>query len=189
MSEEITQDSLTNLIEDAKYLQDEAEALRYVIDSVPVTQTPPEDRSILEKLLLLDHLQVNYYRPVFERFESHPRKHVKAKNYQNFCQEFTTDNLDEIDVQKSLNSLAKHRAALINIFRQIPLFDWEQLLYKDNQEISLYEFALDLVRKDRLILKEIADQVLVFQQDQNAKREMEKNLPREDQSSSGNDKN
>jgi len=181
MSKKFTQEDLNNLIDDATYLQDEAEALKYVIDSVPVTQSPPDDDSIIEKLLLLDHLQVNYYRPVFESVDGSHHRHFKAKNYNQFCNEFSPENIEEINVQKTLNSVAKHRAALVNIISQIPLIDWEQTVYKDNQQISLHYFGRDMVQKDRKLLKEIADQVMAFQQDRNARREVEKNLPQKGQ--------
>ncbi len=50
---EISQEQLDQLIDDASYLQDEAEAMQYVIDTVPYTESPPEGRSIAEMLLLI----------------------------------------------------------------------------------------------------------------------------------------
>ena len=41
---EISQEDLDRLIDDASYLQDEAEAMQYVIDDVPYAKTPPEGR-------------------------------------------------------------------------------------------------------------------------------------------------
>lgn len=173
MPKEVTQEQFEEVLEDATYLQDEAEALRYVIDTVPYSETPPEDVSILDKLLLLDHIQVNYYRPVFEQAQKTTGRNVKARNFRQFCDDFTPEDEKAGDIQKVLNKLAKHRAAIINIFSQIPLIDWDQIIYKDNNKITLYDFALDMIRKDRTILKEIADMVMVFQKDRQSMREIQ----------------
>jgi len=182
MPKEVTQEQFEEVLEDATYLQDEAEALRYVIDNVPYDQAFPEDVSILDKLLLLDHIQVKYYRPVFEQANRSSGRNVKARNFKQFCEEFTPEADKSGDIQKVLNKLAKHRAALINIFRQIPLIDWDQIVYKDNTKINLYEFALDLIHKDRTFLKEIADMVMVFQKDRESMREIQSKSSEKDQS-------
>lgn len=181
MSHEVNQEQIKDLIEDATYLQDEAEALRYVIDSVPYEESTPSDPSILDKLLLLDHLQVNYYRPVFNQVDSKPGKNVRVKDFSIFCEKFTADKDEKPDIQSVLGKLSKHRAALINIFRQIPLIDWEHEVYKDNHTITLYLLARDLVTVDRRILKEIADMVMVFQKDSQSRREINRKLPKEEQ--------
>lgn len=176
MSKEVTQESFEQIIEDATYLQDEAEALRYVIDTIPYNETPPDDSSILDKLLLLDHIQVSYYRPVFEMIESKSRKHVKAQNFSAFCDEFIPDSDDDTDVLKVLNKMAKHRAAIINILKKIPLIDWESTIYKNNSEISLYQFVRGMISKDREVLKEIADMVMVYQKESQSKREIDRKV-------------
>ncbi len=182
MSEEVTRESFEQIIEDAMYLQDEAEALKYVIDTVPYEESPPtDDSSILDKLLLLDHLQVNYYRPIFEKAEPPARDHVKVQSYNAFCEDFVPDNSNDLDIQKILSKLAKHRAALINVFRKIPLIDWQKLIYKDNREITLYQFARDMIYKDRSILKEIAEMVMVFQKEQQGRRGIEKKVSEKNQ--------
>lgn len=173
MPKEVTQEQFEEVLEDATYLQDEAEALRYVIDTVPYSEAPPEDVSILDKLLLLDHVQVNYYRPVFEQAQKNTGRNVKARNFRQFCDEFIPEDDKAGDIQKVLSKLAKHRAALINIFSQIPLIDWDQIIFKDNNKITLYDFALDMIRKDRTFLKEIADMVMVFQKDRQNMREIQ----------------
>jgi hypothetical protein len=181
MSKEVTQESFEQIIEDASYLQDEAEALRYVIDTIPYNDAPPDDNSILDKLLLLDHIQVNYYRPVFEMLASGTRSHVKAQNFTAFCDEFTPDSDDETDVLKVLNKLAKHRAAIINILKKIPLIDWESIIYKNNSEISLYQFARDMISIDHEILKRIAEMVMVYQKESQSKREIDKKIAGKEQ--------
>lgn len=183
-NDDVTQESYEQLIEDATYLQDEAEALRYVIDTVPYDEAPPENDSILYKLLKLDYLQVNYYRPIFEKARTNSRDFIRVGNYQSFCDSFKPESVDDIDIQKSLNKLANHRAALINTMKKLPLIDWERVIYKDNKEITLYHFANDMIHKDRSILKEIADMVMVFQKEAQHKRNIDRNVPEREQNGS-----
>ncbi|MDX1586237.1 MAG: hypothetical protein R3222_05815, partial [Balneolaceae bacterium] len=84
---EITQEQLDTLTEDASYLQDEAEALQYVIETVPYTETPPDGRSIAEMLMLIDHAQVNYYRPILEDAFKNPRP-TRLSNYEHLRDTF-----------------------------------------------------------------------------------------------------
>lgn len=169
--QEVTQELFEQLIEDASYLQDEAEALRYIIDTVPYDQAPPEGQSIVEKLLFLDHLQIQYYRPVYEQVMAN-RNRVKAGNYSYFKETFVAVEEKASDIQKVLKKLAKHRAAVINILNRIPLIDWERGVYKINTEITLYEFAREMIQFDRKILREIADMVMIFQHEMDNQREI-----------------
>lgn len=169
--QEITQEQLEQSIEDATYLQDEAEALRYVIDNVPYDQAPPEGQSIVEKLILLDHIQVHYFRPVFEQVNSNPRM-IKVENFSDFESSFEIDQEKPFNIQKILNKLAKHRAALIIVLKNISLIDWDRVLYKDDKEITLYQFTREMIRIDHKILKEIADTVMLFQKEAENQREI-----------------
>lgn len=182
MPKEVSQEQFEEVLEDATYLQDEAEALRYVIDSVPYNEAPPEGISILDKLLLLDHVQVNYYRPVFEQAKKRSGRNINVRNFKKFCEEFTPENDKGSDMQKILNKLAKHRAALINVLSQIPLIDWNQTVYIDNIKMTLLDFVRDMVRKDRTFLKEIADMIMVFQQDRQSMREIQSRSSEREQS-------
>ncbi|MEX1061983.1 MAG: hypothetical protein WEC12_00150 [Balneolaceae bacterium] len=172
MSKEVTQERIQEIIEDATYLQDEAEALRYVIDSIPFDQSTPGDYSVIDKLLLLDHLQVNYYRPLFDQATSKSSPSARVQDLASSYADFSIDDENKPDILKVLGKLSKHRAALISVMRQIPLIDWEKTLYKDNQKISLYDFAASMVRNDRKLLKEIADTVMIFQKESQSRREI-----------------
>ena len=170
---EVTQEMLEQLIDDAGYLQDEAEALKYVIDQVPYTERPPDGQSIYEMLKLLDHAQVNYYRPIIENVFSENRT-VNVASMEPFKESFELPEDDDKNVDKALSKIIKHRAAIINVFTKIPLIDWERLLKDQNGEhISLYQFANQMVLKERSILKNIADLVLIYQNEKLSRKEIE----------------
>lgn len=169
---EITQEQLDTLIEDAAYLEDEAEALKYVIENVPYTESPPEGRSIAEMLLLIDHAQLSYYRPIIEKAFKNPRP-TRLNDFDHFRDTFEVDEEKLENIQKSLSKLAKHRAGVVNVIKNIPLIDWDITIYDGGKEITLYDFAREMIRFDRSMLKEIADLVMVFEQEKQTRREIE----------------
>lgn len=170
--QEITQEQYNELLEDARYLQDESEALMYIIDQVPYTEVPSGGLSIIQMLALIDHAQQNYYRPLIEKSFSSPRV-LQLKNFEDYNKTFEFDE-DEKDVQKILRKLSKHRAAILNLFERIPLIDWERALKNEKgRTISLFDFANEMVRNERKILKEIADLVLIYQNNKHANRQVD----------------
>lgn len=171
-NKEITQDDLDKLVEDASYLQDEAEAMQYVIDNVPYDETPPGGKSIAEMLLLIDHAQLSYYRPIMEKAVEDPRP-THLENFTHFEQDFEADEEKIQDIQKVLRKLAKHRVGFVNKIKNISLIDWETVVYRDGQQIILYDFIQEMIRFERGILKDIADQVMVYNQEKERKREIE----------------
>jgi hypothetical protein len=170
---EITQNEVNNLIEDASYLQDEAEALRYVIDSVPYEQSPPGHKSIVEMLLMIDHAQLSYYRPILEEAVK-SRRPVHLEDFTHFEKSFELDEEKKNDIQKVLSKIAKHRAGVVNVIKNTMLIDWEKEVYLDREKIFLLHFMQQMIRFERGMLKEIADRVMVYDQDKKTQREIEK---------------
>lgn len=168
---EISQEELDNLVDDASYLQDEAEAMQYVIENVPYTKSPPEGRSIAEMLMLIDHAQLSYYRPILEAaVESSRPTHLD--NFTHFRESFELDEDKMKDIQKMLRKIAKHRAGLVNVIKNTPLIDWETVIYRNEQQILLYDFMNEMIRFERGVLKDIADQVRVYNQEKQTQREI-----------------
>lgn len=182
--EEVTQEQLDELVEDAAYLQDEAEALKYVIEEVPYTESPPDGESISEMLLLIDHAQLSYFRPVIEEAYENNRP-TKLEDFDHFESTFELDEDKAKDIQRVLNKIVKHRAGLVNLIKKIPLIDWEKTIYSDGRELYLYDFAQGMIRFERSKLKDIADLVMAFKQEEETQREIRKR--REERSPSGND--
>lgn len=181
----VSQEDYEKLIEDSQYLQDEAEALKYIIEAVPYTEVPSGGMSIIQQLMLIDYAQTEYYRPLIEKSFSSART-VDLGKRADFRDTFELpDDEKEIskDVQKVLNRIVKHRAALLNIFKKIPLIDWErELKSKSGAHISLYEFANTMIREERKILKKIADLVLIYQNNKQAQREIDAKRDQRNQS-------
>jgi len=176
--EEVTQEQLEQLVEDASYLQDEAEALKYVIEEVPYTEAPPDGKSIAELLLLIDHAQLSFFRPVMEDAYNNPRP-THLKDFEHYNESFVLDEDKTENIQKVLNKIVKHRAAVVNLIENIPLIDWDSIIYEDEQEYSLFEFANRMIRFDRARLKDIADLVMVFNQEKQTRRELRRRAGRQ----------
>jgi len=169
--QEVTQEKYEQLLDDAKYLQDEAEALMYIIDQVPYTEVPTDGMSIIQMLALIDHAQKNYYRPIIEKSFSSSRS-LQLNKFESYDETFEFSD-DEKDVQKILKKISKHRAAVLNLFDKIPLIDWERKIKSGYQSLTLFEFANKMVRDERRILKEIADLVLIYQNNKQANRQVD----------------
>ena len=169
--QEVSQEQYEQLLDDAKYLQDEAEALMYIIDQVPYNDAPTDGMSIIQMLALIDHAQKNYYRPLIEKSFSSPRS-LQLNNFDSYDETFEFPD-DEKDVQKILRKISKHRAAILNLFDKIPLIDWEREIKSGHQSLSLFDFANKMIRDERKILKEIADLVLIYQNNKQANREVD----------------
>jgi len=169
--QQISQESVNHLIEDIAYLQDEADALQYVIEEVPYDQSPSDEPSIAEMLKLIDHAQISYYRPIFEDAIDTKRP-TYISDFTHFEENFMFDE-EGIDIHKILKKLSKHRAGVINSLKDISLMQWESIIYKDNTDITIFSFIQEMVRFERDMLKKIVNRVRVFSQERQTQRELE----------------
>ncbi|WP_372638310.1 hypothetical protein [Fodinibius sp.] len=175
--QKVSQEEVNRLIEDAAYLQDEADALQYVIESVPYNQSPPGKRSIGEILLLIDHAQTSYYRPILEDAVNSKRP-THLDKFTHFKESF--DFGGEIEnIQKILRKISKHRAGVVNAIKNIPLIDWETKIYNDGQQLLLIHFMQQMIRFERGMLKDIAGQVMEYSKEKETQREIEQRQQRQ----------
>jgi len=169
--QEVTQEQYEQLMDDVSYLGDEAEALQYVIDRVPHSEDPPEGMSIYSTLKLIDHAQINYYRPIIEQIFADNRL-LDLSEFEEYKETFEIEE-DEKDIQKALRKISKHRAALLNVLKNIPLIDWERgVKSRSGRIITLYDFVHGMVRQERKHLKEITDLILIYQNEKMAQKEI-----------------
>lgn len=174
IKQEVSKVKLENFIDDATYLVDEAEALKYVIESIPYAVTPAGGMSIFNKLRLINHAQNTYYKPVIESVFSENRT-IKLQSTTHYTDTFELESDGETNVEKVLHRIIKYRAALLNIIEKIPEISWERtLLDTGGETIQLIEFAEQMIRDERKLLKEIADLVLIYQNEREQQREIDK---------------
>lgn len=173
---DIKQSQIDLLIDDVAYLEHEAEALKYVIDSVPYNEAPEGGRSISEILMFLDHAQQSYYRRVIEDAFKSVRP-INLNAYTDPEEGFEPDEDLGKDIQKLLYKISKHRVALLNLIRNIQLIDWEREISRGKETLTLYDFVSKMVRNERNTLKEIADLVLAYQNGKQMQRELQNRKP------------
>lgn len=175
--QEVSREEVSQLIEDAAYLQDEADALQYVIESVPYDKAPPGNRSIGGILLLIDHAQTTYYRPILEEAVDSQRP-THLNKFTHFEESFEFDGEIE-NIQKILRKISKHRAGFVNVIRNIPIIDWETIIYEDNKQLLLIHFMQQMIRFERGMLKNIASQVMEYSKERETRREIEQRQQRQ----------
>lgn len=169
---EIKQSQIDSLISDVAYLEHEAEALKYVIETVPYNRAPKEGKSIAERLHYIDHAQQRYYRPVIEDTYKNNRP-INLNSYIKPSESYEKDEELLQDIQKLLYKISKHRVALLNLIKNLQLIDWEKEITEGRSTISLYEFTLGMVNNERRSLKDIADLVLAYQNSKDTEQESE----------------
>lgn len=173
----INQDQLDRLYDDVSYLEAEAEALKYLIDTIPYDEVPPQGQSIKEMLRLIDFAQHHYYRPIIERilFEN---RIIKLSDVKHFTESFSEFENEEMDIQKVLNKLSKHRASLLTMIEKIHPIDWEKKIKDENGvDITLYTFLQNMVKSERSSLKQIAELILIYQNERQYQRDIHKKVP------------
>lgn len=169
---EVKQSQVDSLIDDISYLEHEADALKYVIDSVPYDEAPENGRSISEILMYLDHAQQNYYRKVIEDAYKNIRP-INLNAYSKPEETFEVDKELAKNVQKLLYKISKHRVALLKLVEDIALIDWEREISKGKETITLFDFVYHMVRVERSTLKDIADFIMTYQKKGPAQNEVE----------------
>lgn len=159
---EIKQSLIDSLIEDVSYLEHEAEALKYVIESVPYTEKTASGMSIIETLAFVDHQQQRYYRAVIEEVINSVRP-INLNMFADPEESFEMDSELADDIQKVLYKISKHRVALLTLIKNIKLIDWEREINSGKTTLTLYEFVRQMVQKERATFKNIANMVLAYQ--------------------------
>ncbi len=173
MSNTISQKQVDQLLQDAAYIQEEAEALKYVIDQVPYRQAPPGQRSIAEILLFIDYTQLHYFRSFLEEAIENPRP-TRIDRFSDFEETFEAEEKETENIQNILSKVAKHRGGVINIINNISLTDWNSTVYVNGQEISLFDFTQQMIRFDHIQLNKIAELVRTFSEHKQTERQIRK---------------
>lgn len=173
----VSQEDIENLTEDATYLQDEMEALQYVIEEIPYKEDHPTEQSIAEMLYRIDHAQKYYYKPVLNKVHRTQNSIVDVTRLGNYEESFEFDLEKDLDIQKKLQKIVKHRAALVNAMQRISMIDWKSSIKTRDGEVQLYTLMKNMVSHERSVLKQIADRVLVHSKEKHDRRSMNNQGP------------
>lgn len=158
---DITRESVDSLINDALYLQDELEALKYVISTVPYSEKPAGQLSILEMIAMIKHGQSVFYRPAAENYSSAGRRVSKVD--EDFKNSFNNEEFADIDVDHLINKIIKHRVSFVNYLKEVPINHWENTLSIRGQEKTLFKLIQEMITFERGQLKSVAERVLTME--------------------------
>lgn len=154
---------IDNLIDDVSYLQDEVEALKYVIHSVPFEEKPAGRESILELVALIDHAQKVFYRPFVETVAgfSKPEENLNEE----FRKTFELDMEKYESVDNLLDKIVKHRAALLSVLSKLNVIDWNRKGSVKGKPKSIFAVVTEMVEFERNQLKMVADRVMSLERE------------------------
>jgi len=158
---DFTIDDVKQVLEDARYLQDEIEALKYVIHDVPYEEKPAAgEYSILEMVGMIDHAQVAFYRPAMEEMIRHSAPDVTVST--DYERSFKLRKDENDTVETILNRIIKHRAAFLNFMSKIKPLEWERSGFISGKRRSVFSLLNELVEFERLQLKRVAERVMTL---------------------------
>jgi len=158
---DFTIDDVKQVLEDARYLQDEIEALKYVIHDVPYDDKPaPGEYSILEMVGMIDHAQVAFYRPAMEEIIRNSAPDVSVSTDYEKSFKLRKDDNDTVDTV--LNRIIKHRAAFLNFMSKIKPLEWERSGFITGKRCTVFSLLNELVAFERDQLKRVAERVMTL---------------------------
>lgn len=162
---------INDLISDIEYLKFEAKSLHAVIESVPYSDKPLGGMSILERLLFLDTCQ-NKILKVLSKIET-DGNNIDISDFGLFeKQELSEHEISESNIKENLKVFNTGRSELVDFLsdKSVAFFGVELKDGTDN--ISIFQLLTKFVKKERGVLKEIADLVLTYQSDRQFRREI-----------------
>lgn len=169
------QNEIDDLLDDVSYLQDEAEALTYVIEEVPYDETTPDGDSIAGYLLQIIYSQSDYYRPVIEAVYQENRL-IRLTDFAHDFDKYAADQEEDTkQIQKIIRRISKQRASLISFISKFTKPDWMKAVRDEKgRDISLLTFTRRMVTQERALLKKIADLILIYQKEREQQRDIER---------------
>ena len=149
----MTNDPLNTVIGDLQYLVDELEALKYLIDVVPVYERPGDELSVCEHIRLIhyvqDHITDNLSKQSIEdKFSSNLEYFVKE--YKNRRSDIQIEQ--KKGVQHYIDKLIHARVGLLGSYN-------ERIDEIDASELNALNH---LIKLERTIFKEMAEKVLAI---------------------------
>ncbi len=148
---------INNVLQDAAYLTDEAEALKYVISAIPVNEKPPGGASVFEMLAIIDHAQISYYRPLIEQILVKPGS---STNVQHFEKTFDPEKYEAGNTDKLLGKMSKNRVSFITYLKKMAVSDLQKKGEVNGSTRSCAQLLEEMTQFERQQLRKIADRVL-----------------------------
>jgi hypothetical protein len=153
---------IKKLIEDASYLIDEAEALRFVIDTIPMHERPPGGESFYDLIASIEHAQKKYFRPFIQGLVNHGDELVPPVSYKTESG-FQTDATGKDDAVSLLSRISKNRAGLLAFLEKVTNEEIKRGWVIQGKSYSIAELLDEMVHFERHQLKKAAEMVLTME--------------------------
>ena len=162
---------IRHLVEDIAYLKIEAEALVPVIEFVPFDEDPGDGHSILSWLQQIDFAQTHYTEPLIRSRGQDVGGIAHPSSVEG---EFLKDEmLMKLDSKTLLEQIQRNRERLLHECEMLTPEEWMlPVEVHDHQTERLLDVVKEMVRWERRCLKHMADRVLVYQNEQQSRREI-----------------
>ncbi|MEX0780487.1 MAG: DinB family protein [Balneolales bacterium] len=155
------------LLDHATYLQDELTALKLVIPSVPHSEKPLGQDSIIEMIMMIDHAQTTYYKPLIDRIFSEANPAINGDD--DFQATFKPlSESDEPDPDEVIDAVITNRSTLLELLERLPEKEWGRTAQRNGEETTIAELVNEMVEFERRKFKEIAERVLLIDDSRSA---------------------
>lgn len=162
---------IDSLINDIEYLKYEAQSLNKVIESVPYSEKPLDGASIVEIFLSIDSIQCKVLDILNRLTDEGTDITIRPDElYQRI--ELDTQKLEEIKFSDVILEIEDNRLQLCSKIEKQTSHFFEVELNLDSGKISMFNLLSTMVKKERALLKEVADLVLTFQTDKHFQRKV-----------------
>ncbi|MFU8860725.1 MAG: hypothetical protein ACNA8K_09890 [Cyclonatronaceae bacterium] len=153
-------DQFKKMVDDAAYLQDEVEALKYVIKSVPYEEKPGGKFSILEMVALIDHAQQNHFRLAIEKILT--GRTQSALDQEDYRKSFSPSQIEGKSADRVLEKIIKHRAAIISMLGRVVPADLHKTVSIRGKEKNIHDLLEEMLQFERSQLRQVAERVLTI---------------------------
>ena len=168
----ITDETIGELLDRASWLKTEAESLKSVIGEIPYQDSMPGGTSVIQELFRLEYQQRAYYRPFFEQFRSDLLANLQLHDLQLEVESVESESKDLPDIEEILGSLVDERTLIVQQLNDLETEDWKREIVVGSEKITVFRFVEKMVKRDRQSLRAIAEIVLLFRQENEARREL-----------------
>jgi hypothetical protein len=149
----ISNDPVNATLNDLQYLVDELEALKYLIDVVPVYERPGDELSVCEHVRLIQFTQESLLKNLDRMAYSFPDFESLVRDYKRQRSDIQSEQ--KKGVQHYINKLIQARAGLLN----------DIAIDKFSINDTSIEYLSHMIKIERYIFKEMAEKVLAINKD------------------------
>lgn len=157
---EYSNERIKKLIEDASYLIDETEALRFVIGNIPVYERPPEGESFFDLIASIDQAQKSYFRPFIQGLVN---LGVDFRPPSQYARSYRADDPEKEKMDNLIDRISKSRAGLMAFLDKVSFDDMRTEHQISGRSYSIAGLLEEMIRFERQQLKKAAEMILTME--------------------------